>query len=67
MTLARRGAARGDLLDAALRLLADRPPSAISGREIAEEAGVKLAMHPDDPPLSPIRGIGRILTSPENF
>ena len=39
MTLARRGAARGDLLDAALRLLADRPPSAISGREIAEEAG----------------------------
>lgn len=34
---------------------------------VAEEAGVKLAMHPDDPPLSPIRGIGRIMTSPENF
>ncbi len=34
---------------------------------VAEEAGVKLAMHPDDPPLSPIRGIGRILTSPESF
>ena len=34
---------------------------------VAEEAGVKLAMHPDDPPLSPIRGMGRILTSPENF
>ena len=33
----------------------------------AEEADVKLAMHPDDPPLSPIRGLGRIMTSPENF
>ncbi len=31
----------------------------------AEEAGVRLAIHPDDPPLSPIRGIGRILTSPD--
>ena len=34
---------------------------------VAEEAGVKLAMHPDDPPLSPIRGVGRIMTSPDNF
>ncbi len=34
---------------------------------VAEEAGVKMAMHPDDPPLSPIRGIGRIMRSPENF
>ena len=34
---------------------------------VAEEANVKLAMHPDDPPISPIRGMGRILTSPENF
>ncbi len=34
---------------------------------VAEEAGVKLALHPDDPPISPIRGIGRILTSPENM
>lgn len=33
----------------------------------AEEAGVKLAMHPDDPPLSPIRGIGRIMRSVENY
>jgi mannonate dehydratase len=34
---------------------------------VAEEANVKLAMHPDDPPLSPIRGIGRIMTSIENY
>jgi len=34
---------------------------------VAEEAGVKMAMHPDDPPRSPVRGLGRIMTSPENF
>lgn len=34
---------------------------------VAEEAGVKLALHPDDPPLSPIRGIGRIMRSVEAF
>lgn len=34
---------------------------------VAEEANVKLAMHPDDPPLSPIRGISRIMSSVENF
>jgi len=34
---------------------------------VAEEAGVKLAMHPDDPPLSPFRGIGRIMRSLDNF
>lgn len=33
----------------------------------AEEAGVKLAMHPDDPPLSGIRGLGRIMRSIENY
>jgi len=33
----------------------------------AEKAGVKLAMHPDDPPLSPIRGVGRIMRSVPNF
>ena len=34
---------------------------------VAESAGVKLAMHPDDPPLSPIRGLGRIMRNVENF
>ena len=34
---------------------------------VAEEAGVKLAMHPDDPPLSPIRGVSRIMTKVDNF
>jgi len=31
---------------------------------VAEEAKVKLALHPDDPPVSPIQGISRIITSP---
>ena len=30
---------------------------------IAEDAGVALALHPDDPPLSPFRGQDRIITS----
>jgi len=34
---------------------------------VAEQWNVKLAMHPDDPPLSPIRGVGRIMRSVENF
>ena len=34
---------------------------------VAEEAGVRMGMHPDDPPLSPLRGIARILSKPENF
>jgi mannonate dehydratase len=34
---------------------------------VAERAGVTLAMHPDDPPLSPIRGVGRIMRSVENY
>lgn len=32
---------------------------------VAEEVGVTLAVHPDDPPISPIRNVGRILTSPD--
>jgi mannonate dehydratase len=34
---------------------------------VAERTGVKLAVHPDDPPRSPIRGVGRILTNPDAF
>ncbi len=34
---------------------------------VAEEVDVKLAMHPDDPPVSPLRGISRIMSSPEAF
>jgi mannonate dehydratase len=34
---------------------------------VAERAGVRLAMHPDDPPLSPIRGVGRIMRSIDNY
>ena len=34
---------------------------------VAEEAGVKMAMHPDDPPLSPIRGVARIMSSLDNY
>ncbi|RDI70130.1 mannonate dehydratase [Halopelagius longus] len=34
---------------------------------VAEEAGVKLALHPDDPPIDGIRGVDRIVTSPENY
>ncbi|MEE2657589.1 MAG: mannonate dehydratase [Candidatus Latescibacterota bacterium] len=33
---------------------------------VAEDAGVKLAMHPDDPPMS-LRGQARIMSSVENF
>jgi len=33
----------------------------------AEKAGVQLAIHPDDPPVSSIRGISRILINAEAF
>ena len=34
---------------------------------VAEKAGVNMALHPDDPPLSPLRGIDRIVTSAANY
>jgi mannonate dehydratase len=34
---------------------------------VAEEAGVNLALHPDDPPISPVRGVPRLVTSVENY
>jgi len=34
---------------------------------VAEEAGVVLAMHPDDPPLPELLGNARIMNSVENF
>jgi mannonate dehydratase len=34
---------------------------------VAEEKGIQMALHPDDPPLSPKKGVGRILTSAAAF
>jgi len=34
---------------------------------VAEDAGVNLALHPDDPPISPIRGVPRLVTSVEKY
>ena len=34
---------------------------------VAEEAGVKLGLHPDDPPRASLRDIPRIVTSVENY
>lgn len=34
---------------------------------VAEKAKVKLALHPDDPPISPIQGVGRIFRNVEAF
>jgi mannonate dehydratase len=33
----------------------------------AQKAGVKMALHPDDPPLASLRGIARIVTSAANY
>jgi len=34
---------------------------------VAEEAGVKVSMHPDDPPLPELLGSGQIMFQPESF
>lgn len=34
---------------------------------VAEDAGVRLAMHPDDPPIAHLNGQDRILSTPEAF
>lgn len=34
---------------------------------VAEEAEVDLALHPNDPPISPVRGIERIITSVDAY
>jgi mannonate dehydratase len=34
---------------------------------VAEEAGVRICMHPDDPPLPEVRGVPRIMDTPEAF
>ena len=34
---------------------------------VAEENGVKLSMHPDDPPLKEVRGVSRIMNSIESY
>ena len=34
---------------------------------VAEENGIQMALHPDDPPISPLKGVGRILTTAAAF
>ncbi len=34
---------------------------------VAEEAGVKLALHPDDPPLPTLRGAARLVHHPDSY
>jgi len=34
---------------------------------VAEKANVKMALHPDDPPVPTLRGISRIITSAANY
>ena len=34
---------------------------------VAEASGVRLALHPDDPPISPLGGVARIMSSLDDF
>ncbi|MFB6120748.1 MAG: mannonate dehydratase [Halobacteriaceae archaeon] len=77
-----RGDSRTTAYDHAQQQLADDHPAADLTEEelwdnlqyfldevvpVAEEAGVNMALHPDDPPTSPIRGVPRLVTSVENY
>ncbi len=48
------------LWDRLQRFLADVLP-------VAEEAGVTLALHPDDPPVDTLRGTARLVNRPEKY
>ena len=34
---------------------------------VAKECGIRLAFHPDDPPISPFIGVARVLSTPEGL
>ncbi len=34
---------------------------------VADKFKMKMALHPDDPPLSPLRGVARVVTSKRNY
>jgi mannonate dehydratase len=34
---------------------------------VAEKAGIRMALHPDDPPIPALRGVGRIFGTTESF
>lgn len=34
---------------------------------VAEEAGVRLALHPDDPPVPAVRGVARVMHDPDDY
>ena len=36
-------------------------------RPVAEEAGVRLAAHPDDPPLPVLRGVSKLIYHPDRY
>ena len=38
-----------------------------SCRPVAEEAGVRLAAHPDDPPLPVLRGVSKLIYHPDRY
>jgi len=78
----RGGALSGGYDDAAMRRVTPlAEPGAITAEQlwdafeyflravvpVAEEAGVRICMHPDDPPIDEVRGVPRILGTPEAF